>query len=82
MIGALFKYETRNRKRTNLMVFLRPIVLRDEKSAASITSDRYDYIRHQQSDIKLPWNVLLPAAEAKPMPPIDEQKSKPLGMPQ
>src|ERR1700693_4969389 len=26
-LGALFKYETRNRKRTNLMVFLRPVVL-------------------------------------------------------
>src|SRR6185369_2928138 len=45
VIGALFKYESRSRKRTNLMVFLRPVIVRDEKTAASITADRYEYIR-------------------------------------
>ena len=82
VIGSLFKYESRSRKRTNLMVFLRPVVLRDDKAAASITADRYDYIRGQQGEIKLPANLLLPPAEATPMPPIDAQKTKPLGMPQ
>ncbi len=78
-IGALFKYETRNRKRTNLMVFLRPVVLRDDKSAASITADRYEYIRNQQGEMKLPWNVLLPEAAAKQLPPLDQAGSGPLG---
>src|SRR5256714_12622810 len=59
VLGALFKYETRNRKRTNLMVFLRPIVVRDEKGAASLTADRYEYIRNLQGEAKLPWNGLL-----------------------
>jgi general secretion pathway protein D len=80
-IGALFKYESRNRKRTNLMVFLRPVVLKDEKSAASITADRYEYIRNLQSDIKLPWNGLLPSTQATPMPPLEEQMRQPLGTP-
>ncbi|HUQ28728.1 MAG TPA: type II secretion system secretin GspD [Usitatibacter sp.] len=81
-LGALFKYETRNRKRTNLMVFLRPVVLKDEAGAASITADRYEYIRNQQRDIKLPWNGLLPRTETTPMAPLDAAKDKPLGMPQ
>src|SRR6185369_6639381 len=55
-IGALFKYESRSRKRTNLMVFLRPVIVKDERGAAAITADRYEYIRNLQSDIKLPWN--------------------------
>ncbi len=76
-IGALFKYESRNRKRTNLMVFIRPVVLKDERAAASITADRYEYIRHQQGDLKLPWNGLLPAEAAKQLPPFD--KAAPLG---
>jgi len=80
-LGALFKYETRNRKRTNLMVFLRPVVLKDERAAASITADRYEYIRNEQRDIKLPWNGLLPQTNVTPMPPLDEAKSKPLGTP-
>jgi general secretion pathway protein D len=78
-LGALFKYETRNRKRTNLMVFLRPVVLKDEKAAASITADRYEYIRNLQGDMKLPWNGLLPATEAKQLPPLEDAKSGPLG---
>ena len=78
-LGALFKYETRNRKRTNLMVFLRPVVLKDERAAASITADRYEYIRNEQRDIKLPWNGLLPQTNVTPLPPLDEANRKPLG---
>jgi len=78
-IGSLFKYESRNRKRTNLMVFLRPVILKDDKAAASITADRYEYIRGLQGDMKLPWNVLLPAESAKVLPPLEEQKSQILG---
>ena len=47
-IGNFFKYQTRNRDKTNLMVFLRPYVLRDGKSANALTGDRYDYIRNEQ----------------------------------
>ena len=50
-------------------------------SAASITADRYEYIRNEQRDIKLPWNGLLPQTNVTPMPPLDEAKSKPLGTP-
>jgi general secretion pathway protein D len=77
-IGSLFKYETRNRKRTNLMVFLRPVVLRDDKAAAAITSDRYEYIRNQQRGMSLPANVLLPEAKATELPPLQETPGKPL----
>ncbi|MBL0141513.1 MAG: type II secretion system secretin GspD [Betaproteobacteria bacterium] len=70
-LGSLFKYESRNRKRTNLMVFLRPVVLKDEKAAAAITSDRYEYIRNLQRGMTLPPNVLLPEAKARELPPID-----------
>jgi general secretion pathway protein D len=78
-IGSLFKYETRNRKRTNLMVFLRPVVLKDDKAAASLTADRYEYIRNLQGEMKLPWNGLLPPTEARQLPPFDATKDKPLG---
>ena len=79
IIGSLFKYETRNRKRTNLMVFLRPVVLKDEKSAASLTADRYEYIRGLQGEMKLPWNGRLPPVEASKLTPLDETRTRPLG---
>ena len=50
-IGNLFKYQTKNRDKTNLMVFLRPYVLRDGKAANQLTGERYEYIRNQQGDV-------------------------------
>ncbi|HYC37624.1 MAG TPA: type II secretion system secretin GspD [Usitatibacter sp.] len=79
-LGNLFKYESRNRRRTNLMVFLRPVILKDEKAAASITADRYEYIRNIQGGMKLPRNPVLPETNVKPLPPLEEQRRKPLGM--
>ncbi len=75
-IGSLFKYESRNRKRTNLMVFLRPVVLRDDKAAGAITADRYEYIRNLQQGMQLPPNVLLPVARARELPPFEETNGK------
>jgi len=45
LIGNLFKYRTRTRTKTNLMVFLRPIVVRNKEQSNSLASDRYDYMR-------------------------------------
>jgi general secretion pathway protein D len=78
-LGALFRYESRNRRRTNLMVFLRPVVLKDEKAAASITADRYEYIRNLQGDIKLPPNLVLPAYDPKQLAPLEDARNQPLG---
>jgi general secretion pathway protein D len=54
IIGGLFRQNTRSRTKTNLMVFLRPTVLRDAQRADAVTSDRYDYIRGEQIQEKLP----------------------------
>lgn len=48
VLGALFTFNTRSRTKTNLMVFLRPTVLRDAQRSDSLTGDRYDYIRGEQ----------------------------------
>ena len=78
-LGALFKYESRNRKRTNLMVFLRPVVLKDGKAAASITADRYEYIRNLQGEVPLPAGGVLPDLGTKQLPPLDAARTQPLG---
>ena len=43
-LGALFSYEKKKRTKTNLMVFLRPTIIRTESGADRVTGDRYDYI--------------------------------------
>ncbi len=48
LLGGLFRYSTRSRTKTNLMVFLRPTVMRTAQGADAITTDRYDYILGEQ----------------------------------
>lgn len=60
VLGALFRYDTRKRTKTNLMVFLRPYVVRDSQRAASLTMDRYDYMRRQQAGAQPDAHWLLP----------------------
>ena len=45
ILGALFRSESRERKRSNMMVFLRPVVLRDAEAAQRLSLDRYEQIR-------------------------------------
>ncbi|MCS6480535.1 type II secretion system protein GspD, partial [Burkholderia thailandensis] len=43
-IGQLFRSEGKTRQKTNLMVFLRPVIINDRETAQAVTSNRYDYI--------------------------------------
>jgi general secretion pathway protein D len=45
ILGNLFKYRNRTRNKTNLMVFLRPVVVRSKEQNNSISLDRYEYMR-------------------------------------
>lgn len=49
LIGSLFRYETRERRKTNLFVFLRPVVIRNADDSRLITQGRYESIRASQS---------------------------------
>lgn len=61
-LGALFRYDSRSAKKVNLMVFLKPVVMKDGSAAASLTGDRYSYIRSEQQSFNLPESLMLKAA--------------------
>jgi len=69
VLGALFTYKTRSQTKTNLMVFLRPTVLRTAQRAESLTDERYDYILGEQYKAKPPPRPPLPDMEAPSLPP-------------
>ena len=48
LIGELFKSRSRSRSKTNLMVFIRPTILRNREDNAALTARRYNYIRDTQ----------------------------------
>ena len=44
-IGQLFRSENKIRAKTNLLVFLRPVIIADRATAQAVTANRYDYIQ-------------------------------------
>jgi general secretion pathway protein D len=71
LIGSLFKSESRSRSKSNLMVFLRPVVLRDDASAEILSTGRYKDMQQLQTDAAKPANPTLPVPNDWVLPPID-----------
>jgi general secretion pathway protein D len=68
LIGNLFKGENRKRTKSNLMIFLRPIVMRGADEANALTLDRYQQIRAVQGEVQPGPAVLLPDTGAPLIP--------------
>ncbi|WP_085317117.1 type II secretion system secretin GspD [Derxia lacustris] len=70
-LGALFRYSNRERKKTNLMVFLRPRIIRNLVDSQSVTVDRYDYMRVRTSEQQPAPSFILPDTRGMQMPALD-----------
>lgn len=80
-IGALFRFDTRKREKTNLMVFLRPHIVRNAQDTRRVSLDRYDYMRRAQDnsrpqsrwtmpDMPTPTLPALPGLPVRPGDPL------------
>lgn len=63
-LGWLFSWQSRIHKKQNLVIFLRPIIIRDSEGSKALTNQRYRYIMDQQNMIQAKGNVLLPQINA------------------
>ncbi len=72
IIGNLFKYQKRSRVKTNLMVFLRPTVIRNSEQSENLANDRYDYIRNEQVAAQPEQKLVLPDMGAPLLPPLQD----------
>lgn len=70
LVGGLFRSESRTKSRSNLMIFLRPTVLRDGDSANRLSLDRYDMLRGQQQAMQPTPSIVMPMNEAPVLPAI------------
>ena len=70
LFGSLFRYDNRERTKTNLMVFLKPTVIRTSKDGNEVTNDRYDYLIGEQQRLKPPDRPLWPDAMVPRLPPL------------
>lgn len=69
--GSLFRYETRRSTKTNLMVFIRPYVIRTANATEGLTQDRYEYLRGVQQESQVSGHLILPNMPAPTIPPLD-----------
>jgi general secretion pathway protein D len=72
LVGSLFRYDTRKRQKTNLMIFLRPTVLRNAAQLGALSNERYRLLGLEQEAI---------APESRPPLPPVQLPALPLGAP-
>ncbi len=70
VVGQLFRYDARRRVKTNLMIFLRPVVLRDAADGRGLASERYDYLRGQQEMQGMPPRFFWTDPAQQPILPL------------
>jgi len=86
VIGNFFRYETRKRAKTNLMVFLRPKIIRDAAGYRKLTDDRYDYVISEQKKAAEGVRMMEGESPAPQLPktsttPVEPQSSLPAAAP-
>ncbi|MFN3630695.1 MAG: type II secretion system secretin GspD [Casimicrobiaceae bacterium] len=72
LVGSLFRYDTRKRQKTNLMIFLRPTVLRNAAELGALSNERYRLLGLEQEAI---------TPESRPFLPPVQLPGLPLGAP-
>ena len=76
IIGNLFRYRSSNKTRQNLMIFLRPVILRNETDSTEVTKPRYNQIRELElgRGTKVP---LLPGVTPPVLPVLESTPAGP-----
>jgi general secretion pathway protein D len=76
VIGWLFKSESRSRTKKNLMVFLRPVVMRDAAATEALSNNRYQQMMGLQQNAQPGFNPILGSGNSPVLPPAPAPKPK------
>lgn len=74
LLGRLFSYESRQRSKTNLMVFIRPYVMRDQAAYEAVTARRYNQMGEEQQKAQLSSNFMLPINGGPLLPDLKDAR--------
>lgn len=72
LLGWFFRYQRATKVKTNLMVFLHPSIMKDNKSMMALTSEKYNFLRSKQLDMKNEGLTLLDDEETPVVPEMEE----------
>jgi len=71
LVGNLFKSQSRTHNKTDLMVFLRPVIVRDAAATENYSLDRYEYMRALQQGAQPAPGGVLNVGSGPVMPAVD-----------
>ena len=77
ILGHLFKSTSSTKRKRNLMVFLKPTIVRDGATMNAISHRKYNYMRALQLKRQQEGITLMPSAETPSMPNWDDKLSLP-----
>lgn len=72
IIGNLFKSTTSSKRKRNLMVFIRPTIIRDGITMNTISHRKYNFIRAEQLNRQSEGIPLMPGVEGPSLPEWDD----------
>jgi general secretion pathway protein D len=73
ILGNLFRTRGTEKVKTNLLVFIRPQILRDPQRAWDVTNEKYNYIRDVMRSSSGEDVSLMPGAERPTLPPLTDE---------
>jgi len=76
LLGNLFRFKRTNKVKTNLMIFLHPVILRDEAMTAAVTHRKYSAMRAKQLEAREKGAGLLRGEETAVLPTLEEFLSR------
>ncbi len=78
IVGNLFRTRGTEKVKTNLLIFIRPQILRDADQSWSVTNEKYNYIRNIQLGSEGESVPLMPGADRPVLRPLDETSRQPM----
>ncbi|VAW64215.1 General secretion pathway protein D [hydrothermal vent metagenome] len=75
LLGWLFRSHTTSKEKQNLMVFMRPSIMRNASDATFQTNRKYNYLRAQQIDAGVNGFGLLNEESTPLLPPIEQMRA-------
>lgn len=72
LLGYLFQSTTTKVNKTNLMVFLRPQIIREGAQSTGVTYDKYNYMRQKQQQFNQDGLMLMPNEQQPLLNPLPD----------
>ncbi len=77
VLGNLFRYRSNKNEKRDLMIFMRPQILRDAATEASVSSEKYNYMRTEQLQLREDRAPLTPRSKRPLLPEVHDFLSSP-----